>query len=264
MTRTNTDVEALARRLDEAQTTRTETPSLAEDASLDIELDVDTAYRIQESLIGLRTGRGEALVGIKLGFTSKAKMAQMGVSDVIVGRLTDGMQVPDGEETDLDRYIHPKVEPEVAYRISCDVDLADPEVDILGCVDAIAPALEIIDSRYLDFRFTYEDVVADNTSAAGFAIGPWARMSEAVDAADLEVRLRVGDQENTGTTAAILGDPKEALRALLDMCRRRGFPLRTGDVVLAGAATAAIRLGPATATCSVAGLGSVSLTGAHA
>jgi len=229
-----------------------------------VDLDVDTAYRVQEELVGLRTGRGEVIVGVKLGFTSKAKMAQMGVSDVIVGRLTDDMQVPDGGATDLARYIHPKVEPEVAYRIARDVDVGDPKVDILACVDAIAPAMEIIDSRYLDFRFTYEDVIADNTSAAGFAVGEWVRLSEAADAADLQVSLRVGDEENTGTTAAILGDPEEALRALLDMCRRRRIPLRQGDIVLAGAATAAIRLGEETATCSVAGLGSVSLKGVRA
>lgn len=252
------DIEALARRLDDAQTTRSDTPSLEGDAAVAIDLDVDAAYRVQDALIGLRTGRGEAVVGVKLGFTSKAKMAQMGVSDVIVGRITDAMRVQDGGETELSRYIHPKVEPEVAYRISRDVDLDDPETDILACVDAIAPALEIIDSRYRDFRFTYADVVADNTSASGFAVGEWIPMREA---ADLDVRLRVGDREEAGTTAAILGDPKEALHALLDMCRRRRIPLRAGYVVLAGAATAAIELTAETASCEIAGLGSVSLTG---
>src|SRR5690606_10333660 len=134
------DIEALARRLDNAQRTRADTPSLEEDASLGVDLDVDTAYLVQEALVGLRTMRGETVVGVKLGFTSKAKMAQMGVSDVIVGRITDAMQVADGGETDLRGYIHPKVEPEVAYRIGRDItlaDLDDPDTDIVACVDAI-------------------------------------------------------------------------------------------------------------------------------
>lgn len=255
-TTTTAGVDALARRLDDAQTSRTETPSIEAGQALG----VDTAYRVQEALVGLRTGRGERVVGVKLGFTSKAKMAQMGVSDVIVGRLTDAMQVRDGDSTDLACYIHPKAEPEVAYRLARDVDLDDPDEDILDAVDAVAPAIEIIDSRYLDFKFTYADVVADNTSASGFAVGSWSPMRSA---ADLDVRLVVGGDENTGTTAAILGDPAQALHALLDMCRRNRIPLKAGYVVLAGAATGALPLGESEARCTVAGLGGVSLRGEH-
>lgn len=254
---TAADLEALAQRLDDAQTSRADTPSLERDPNVTVQLDVQTAYRVQDALVGLRTGRGERMVGVKLGFTSKAKMAQMGVSDVIVGRLTDAMAIPNGGQTDLARYIHPKVEPEVAYRLARDVDLDAPDTDILTCVDAVAPALEIIDSRYRDFQFTYSDVVADNTSASGFAVGAWVPLR---DAAGLEVTMTVGDEVTRGSTSAILGDPAEALRELLKMCRRHRIALRAGDVVLAGAATAATVLTATTAHCEVAGLGSVGFT----
>ncbi|MGW5940321.1 2-keto-4-pentenoate hydratase [Streptomyces celluloflavus] len=244
----------LAERLDTAQTSRTDTPSLAGTH----EFGIDDAYAIQAALLARREARGERIVGVKLGFTSKAKMAQMGVSDVIVGRLTDGMRIADGDDVDLSRFIHPKAEPEVAYRLCRDVDLDDPLTDIESCVDALAPAIEIIDSRYRDFRFTYTDVVADNTSAAGFVIGPW-RPVESV--ANRAVRLRTGETEAVGSTAAILGDPVHALHALLDMCRRRRIPLRAGQVVLAGAATAAVPLAAGVTTCEVAGIGSVTLKG---
>ncbi|MFH8589199.1 2-keto-4-pentenoate hydratase [Streptomyces celluloflavus] len=244
----------LAERLDTAQTSRTDTPSLADTH----EFGIDDAYAIQAALLARREARGERIVGVKLGFTSKAKMAQMGVSDVIVGRLTDGMRIADGDDVDLSRFIHPKAEPEVAYRLCRDVDLDDPLTDIESCVDALAPAIEIIDSRYRDFRFTYTDVVADNTSAAGFVIGPW-RPVESV--ANRAVRLRTGETEAVGSTAAILGDPVHALHALLDMCRRRRIPLRAGQVVLAGAATAAVPLAAGVTTCEVAGIGSVTLKG---
>ncbi|MGB6245801.1 2-keto-4-pentenoate hydratase [Gordonia sp. (in: high G+C Gram-positive bacteria)] len=255
---TDLDVDLLAARLDAAQTERTETPSIERDDAVEVAFDVDLAYRVQEALVARREARGETVVGVKLGFTSKAKMAQMGVSDVIVGRLTDAMTVGDGAAADLSSFIHPKVEPEVAYLLSRDVDLDDPDEDIVDAVSAIAPAVEIIDSRYLDFKFTYADVVADNTSAAGYAIGAWSPMRDAPDAA---VTMRVGDDEVTGTTAAILGDPKEALSALLDMCRRRRIPLKAGYVVLAGAATAALPLTETTVVCDVDGLGTVRFTG---
>ncbi|MFC9787114.1 2-keto-4-pentenoate hydratase [Rhodococcus sp. NPDC127528] len=248
------EIDSLARRLDAAQCTVTDTVSLADE----LDLDIADAYRVQEALVGLRLGRGESLVGVKLGFTSKAKMAQMGVSDVIVGRLTDAMVVDDGGDVDLHRFIHPKIEPEIAYRLSRDVDLDDPAVDIESCVDAVAPAMEIIDSRYRDFRFTYTDVVADNTSAAAFVIGPWHAMQSV---GDLAVRLVAGGQSITGSTAAILDDPVQALHAMLGMCRRRRIPLRAGDVVLAGAATAALPLTPGVADCDIAGLGRVTVKG---
>ncbi|MBY4570576.1 4-oxalocrotonate decarboxylase [Gordonia sihwensis] len=259
---TDDEAAALAGRLDHAQTGCRETPSIERDPAVGIAFDVDLAYRVQEELIGLRTARGESVLGVKLGFTSKAKMAQMGVSDVIVGRLTDAMTVANGGTVDLGKFIHPKAEPEVAYLLSRDVRLDDPNEDILDAVSAVAPAVEVIDSRYLDFAFTYADVVADNTSAAGYAIGEWSPLC---DAADLDVTLRVGADSVHGSTAAILGDPAQALLALLDMCRRRRIPLEAGHVILAGAATAALPLTASTpdgtdVQCTVEGLGTVSFT----
>jgi 2-oxo-3-hexenedioate decarboxylase len=236
----------LAQRLDDAQTSGRDVPSLADTT----EFGIQDAYRIQHALIALRESRGETLTGVKLGFTSVAKMRQMGVSEVIIGRLTSAMATADGTGM-----IHPKVEPEIAYRLARDVDGSVP---IESCVDAVAPAVEIIDSRYRDFRFTHEDVVADNTSAAGYVVGPWQPMTDVNDRA---VRLTVGGEEVTGTTSAILGDPARALTALQDVANRRGIALKAGYVVLAGAATAAVPLTADIVECHVDGLGSVSFKG---
>jgi 2-oxo-3-hexenedioate decarboxylase len=239
-----------AQRLDTAQHTVTPTEQLSAG------LTPDEAYAIQHAVIARRLGRGERLAGLKLGFTSKAKMAQMGVSEVIVGQLTDAMRVPDGGEVALHRFIHPRVEPEVAYRIARDVTPEDGELP----VDAVAPALEIIDSRYRDFRFSLPDVIADNASSAGFVVGPWQPLG--ADLGDRAVRLIVdGADVETGSTAAILGHPDLALPALLDIARRRGMPLRAGQVILAGGATAAAPFSPAVVEVQVAGLGRASVRG---
>ncbi|MBH0120155.1 4-oxalocrotonate decarboxylase [Rhodococcus sp. HM1] len=248
------DTDRLIDRLDCAQQTVSDTRSLADSH----EIDIDDAYRIQNGVVSRRLGRGESIIGVKLGFTSKAKMAQMGISDVIVGQLTDAMQIGDGDDVDLARFIHPKIEPEIAYRLARDVDLADPSVDIESCVDAVAPAMEIIDSRYRDFRFTYTDVVADNTSAAGFAIGQWRPIEEVNNRT---VRLEMGERIALGSTAAILGNPVRALHALVDMARRRTIALRAGQVILAGAAAAAVPMTADTAMCHIVGLGGVSVKG---
>jgi 2-oxo-3-hexenedioate decarboxylase len=228
-------------------------------------LTLDAAYEVQRLLTERRTAHGERLSGVKLGFTSRTKAAQMGVFDVIFGRLTDAMHLPDGARVALGCYVHPRAEPEVAFRLAVDVRPGD-HVDPEAAVDAVAPALEIIDSRYRDFRFTLEDVVADNTSAAGYVLGPWTPLAMAGDLANRGVRLEVdGRIAETGSTAAILGHPLRAVHAALRRARFLGHTLHAGDVLLAGAATPAVALTPGShIEATVTGLGRAAFTVADA
>ena len=115
-----------------------------------------------------RTGR---VCGLKVGFTSKAKMIQMGVDQVIFGRLTSDMQIQNSGRMSVAQAIHPRIEPEIAFRLAQDVDYVLSPESALSTVDAIAPAMEIIDSRYKDFKFTLQDVIADNSSSSHFVLG---------------------------------------------------------------------------------------------
>ncbi|MEV7414797.1 fumarylacetoacetate hydrolase family protein [Streptomyces sp. NPDC089919] len=217
----------------------------------------DEAYRVQDAVLARMSARGERITGFKLGFTSVAKMRQMGVSDLIHGRITDRMEIPDGGRYDLTGLIHPRVEPEIAFLLG---DVLRPGGDPAAAVAAVAPALEVIDSRYDGFVFSLPEVIADNTSAAGYALGPWSTPG---DLANLGVLLELdGRPAQTGSTAAILGHP---LRALAAAARLAG-ELPAGTVVLAGAATAAVPLPPGThVRATVATLGSVQFgTGPHA
>jgi len=224
-------------------------------------LSLDDAYRAQRLLVEHSIAADDSVAGTKLGFTSKAKMQQMGVHSPILGLLTEGGRVDDGGSVSLSRYIHPRIEPEVAFLLDEDLDLALPAAEQVSRIGAVAPAMEIIDSRFTGFSFTLSSVVADNTSAAGFVVGPWTRFRPGVTLRNLAVRLSVADQTaGIGSTAAILGDPLRALPVLLDVARRHGHPLRAGSIVLAGAATAAAPLKPGFAEASVAGLGRVALT----
>jgi len=239
----------LAGRLDRAQQAAEPIAQLTASA----DLDAPAAYRVQADLVARRTGRGERLAGLKLGLTSQAKMAQMGVHEVIWGRLTDAMQIPDGGTVELAGYVHPRVEPELAFLLTGqDGPAGSP-------VRAVAPALELIDSRYRDFRFTLPDVIADNTSAAGFVVGQWQPVPAGL--ANLGVLLEVdGRVVQTGSTAAILGDPLRALRQGLRLAAGAGVRPVDGWVFLAGAATAAVPLAPgAHVRAVVEGLGTASL-----
>ncbi|KQX26590.1 2-keto-4-pentenoate hydratase [Variovorax sp. Root434] len=201
-------------------------------------LGLDEAYAIQKASIERRARRGAPRVGVKMGFTSRSKMLQMGLSDVIWGRLTRDMQVEEGGCIDLGDYIHPRVEPELAFILKRPVTAGMTAAQALACVEAIAPALEIIDSRYADFKFSLTDVIADNASSSGFVIGPWA--DPAQDFGNLGLALAMdGHVVQIGSTAAILGHPLRALVAAARLAAQAGEELRAGDVVMAGAATAA-------------------------
>ncbi|GGK02558.1 4-oxalocrotonate decarboxylase [Pilimelia anulata] len=248
-----TDPATLAARLDDAARGAAAIPQL----TLDVPgLDEGAAYAVQAALLDRRLRRGERAVGVKLGLTSRAKMAQVGVDEVIRGGLTDAMRVADGGTLDVGAHIHPRVEPEVAFLLD------GPTGEFATGVRAVAPALEVIDSRYADFRFTLPDVIADNTSAAAFVVGEWQPVPAGLD--NLGVLLEVdGEVAETGSTAAILGDPRRAYAAAVRLAAAHGVVLEPGWILLAGAATAAVPLRPgAHVRAVVEGLGTASLTAA--
>lgn len=205
---------------------------------LDNSLSVADAYAIQAQSIGLRVQRGDQRVGVKMGFTSRAKMIQMGLSDVIWGRLTQSMQIEEGSTLDFARFIHPRVEPELAFLLKRPLSGAVTAAEALAAVEAVAPALEIIDSRYQDFKFTLPEVIADNASSSGFVVGNWHDPHG--DFSNLGLVLSIdGRTVQVGSTAAILGHPLRALVAAARVSGACGEPLPAGSVIMAGGATQA-------------------------
>ena len=172
--------------------------------------------------------RGERLVGLKMGLTSRAKMAQMGVDEVIWGRLTDAMRIPDGATVAT---WPPTSTRGSSRRWRSWLDRApepgEPVADFAASVRAVAPAIELIDSRYANFSFSLPDVIADNTSAAGFVVGAWSPVPDGLE--NLGVLLEVdGRVAQVGSTAAILGDPRRALAEGVRLAGRHGVRLRAG------------------------------------
>ncbi|MEO0897524.1 MAG: fumarylacetoacetate hydrolase family protein [Bacteroidota bacterium] len=220
---------------------------------------LDDAYAIQKLSLQRRYDRGEKRVGIKLGFTSKAKMTQMGVHDMIWGRLTDQMLIEAGGILPMDQYIHPRVEPEIAFLLKKPLDQSLTLGNAAEYVSGLSLAIEVIDSRYENFRFSLEDVVADNCSSTAFMVGNWLDVVTPIQ--DKAVVLRMdGEIAQEGNTQAILGNPWESLLAAGRLCLQYGEELTEGDIVLAGAATAAsyVKAGQEVEV-AIEGMGSLSL-----
>jgi 2-oxo-3-hexenedioate decarboxylase len=236
-----TDIEAFATTVDDAARHARAIPQLS--AGAGAALTLADAYEIQRVSIGHRLKRGAHRVGVKMGFTSRAKIVQMGVADMIWGRLTSDMVVEDGGPIALARYVHPRVEPEIAFLLKKDLVGAVTPLQALAAVEAIAPAMEIIDSRYEAFKFSLEDVVADNSSSSGFVTGAWHRPD--IDFSNLGLVMRFnGEPKQIGSTAAILGHPLRSLVAAARFAAEAKEPLKAGWIVMAGGATAAEALSP--------------------
>jgi 2-oxo-3-hexenedioate decarboxylase len=228
---------ALAERLDDAAREARAVAQLAEPLTL------ADAYEVQRLSVGRRLQRGEVRTGVKMGFTSKAKMEQMGLSELIWGRLTNAMLVDDAGTIDLARYVHPRVEPEIAFLLARPLSGHVSLPEAAAAVAAVAPALEIIDSRYEDFKFSLTDVVADNTSSSGYVLGAWADAH--TDVGNLGMLLEIdGVAVQIGSSAAILDHPLRSLVAAARLVAEAGETLNAGDVVMAGGATAAEGLTP--------------------
>lgn len=214
------------------------------------------AYAVQEANTRFWQAQGRRLVGRKIGLTARAVQAQLGVAQPDYGALFDDMAVPDGGVADPARFLQPKAEAEIALVMAR--DLHGPDVtaaDVLAAATAALPAIEIVDSRIVDWRITFADTVADNGSSAAFVLGARQVLLDGLDLYSCGMVLEVnGAVASVGAGAACLGHPLEAAAWLA-----RTVPLRAGDVVLTGALGPMVTLSPGDRlTARIGGLGQVS------
>uniref|UniRef100_UPI0033403486 2-oxo-3-hexenedioate decarboxylase n=1 Tax=Castellaniella defragrans TaxID=75697 RepID=UPI0033403486 len=252
-------IERLAEHLENCQREARDTPKITDEHP---GMDWDDAYAIQDAILARKLARGARVVGLKAGLTSHAKMRQMGVTDPVFGFLVDEFAVPEGAAIKTGALIHPKVEPEIAFVLK--TALKGPGCHIgavLAATDYVLPGIEVIDSRYRDFKFDLKSVVADNTSAARFVIGGQPLRARDVDLRTVGLVLeKNGEPAALGAGAAVLGHPAAAIAMLANHLGRRGRELPAGSLILSGGATEAVAVAAGdNVSLRAQGMGSVSI-----
>lgn len=206
------------------------------------DMDWEDAYDIQWEIRRRKEERGNRVVGLKMGLTSYAKMSQMGVDTPIYAFLADYFSVPDGGTVKTDELIHPKVEAEIA--VITNKELRGPGCTVAHVLDAIGsvlPAVEIIDSRYENFRFDLKSVVADNASSSRFVTGGNVKRIENLDLKTLGVVMEInGEIVATGAGASVLGHPAASVAMLANMLAERNEEIPAGTFIMTGGITAAV------------------------
>ena len=203
---------------------------------------VQEAYAVQDEVLRRKVAAGETVIGVKLGLTSEAKQKRMNVSSPLTGWLTDAMVLEPGAPVPQDELIHPRAEPEIVFVLGR--PLQGPGVtaeSALAAVDRVLAGVEIIDSRYADFRFTLPDVIADNASSAKFVLGDVSLAPGDLDLVAEAVEVTVdGEVAYKGTGADVQGHPAEALALAANDLAERGLRLEAGWIVLTGGMTDAV------------------------
>ena len=206
------------------------------------DMDFEDAYDIQYAIRRRKLDRGHTLAGLKVGLTSRAKMKQMGVDTPIYGFLADYFDQPDGADIKTEELIHPKVEAELAFVTKAPLKGPGCHVgNVLAVTDFVIPAVEIIDSRYENFRFDLVSVIADNASSSRFVLGGRMARPSDIDARNLGVVLeRNGEIVELGAGAAVLGHPAASVALLANMLGERDEEIPAGTLILTGGITAAV------------------------
>lgn len=197
--------------------------------------DVDEGYAVQRALDAL----AGPTAGWKIAATSEAGQAHLGASGPMVGRLYEAQRRPSGSALSVSGMRMRSAEPEFAFVLARDVEPGEALGidDVLTAVDRVVLAIEVPDSRFVDFtQVGLPSLVADAMCGGHFITGPSLANWRSLDLPAQPARLRCGEREvSAGQGANVMGDPRAALHWMAGEVLTRGWPLRAGEIILTGA-----------------------------
>jgi 2-keto-4-pentenoate hydratase len=199
--------------------------------------DVEEAYAVAELNTRTQVEGGRRRVGKKIGLTSKAVQAQLGVDQPDFGVLFRDMEFMSGESIAMDRLMQPKVEAEVAFLVGKDLDTPDPSWgEFIGGISYALPAIEVVDSAIADWKIGIGDTIADNASCGLYVLGEQPVEIGNIALGSLGMSMeKNGAVCSVGSGTACFGHPLRAAYWLASTMVARGDPLRAGEIVLSGA-----------------------------
>lgn len=197
----------------------------------------EAGYEIQQAFV---RHSGDAVVGWKIAATSRAGQRHINVDGPIAGRLLKSRVHDSPGRVHLGLNRMGVAEAEFAFVLGRPLPAraaAYTEAEAFAAVADVHPAIEIPDSRYLDFaRAGGPQLIADNACASLFILGPAASPDlRSMDFAAHPVRLIIdGVEATSGTGADALGDPRTALAWIANNHAQQGKSLDAGDIITTG------------------------------
>jgi 2-keto-4-pentenoate hydratase len=210
-------------------------------SQLDSAVTAQDAYDIQLKNVKRALEDGEIISGKKIGLTSKPMQELFGIDEPDYGHLYASTEIPNGGIVESNTLNKPKVEGEIAFVLKD--DLVGPGVtveDVYKATDYVCASIEIVDTRYSDWKIKLADTISDNGSSALYLLGDKKLKLDEISLTDIEMTLyKNGEVVNKGTGADVLGNPAVSVAWLANKLKEFGVQLNKGDVILSGAISAA-------------------------
>jgi len=201
-------------------------------------IEIEDSYAISSMVADELVAAGDSIVGHKIGLTSKAMQAAVGIGEPDYGYLFKSQVLNDGAVVRHADFCAPRVEPELTFVLKA--PLKGPDVgliDVLRATEYVVPSIEIVDSRLKDPRKIF-DTIADNGAGAGIVLGGRPVKPEAVDLRRVGVAFyRNSGIEETGLSAGVLGHPAMAIAWLANKLAPFDVTLQPGHFLLSGSFT---------------------------
>ena len=199
--------------------------------------DIETAYAVQRLNVNRRLQSGAKRVGAKIGLTSVAVQAQLGVDQQDFGILFHDTEVENGTSVLAESILQPKAEAEIAFVLNQDLPEGNyTEDQIIQATEYVCAAIEIVGSRVEGWNIRITDTVADNASASHFVLGNQRIHPSQAEFVNCAMTLtQNGQLVSQGSGAACMGSPVKAVAWLANTMVQMGTPLQKGDIVLSGA-----------------------------
>ena len=187
---------------------------------------LDQAYDIQDAH---HRFAGSSIGMLKVGCTSVAAQEALGISHPAGGRIPAEGVFRSGDEVPRAFLAGtPLLECEVALRVGPN-----------GQVDAAAPAIELVNGRFLDnSKVAGNSLIADNSVACAAILGDMVPLENLGDIADLSVTL-YGDgvEIASGNTQALIDGPLASVTWTIEHETSRGRTVEAGTWIITGTCT---------------------------
>ena len=226
---------------------------------------VDDAYAVQREYVRLQIqARTASAAGYKIGLTTKRMQEMCGIDSPIAGVVLKDRVHQSGATVSASAYGRAGLEFEIAVRLGRDLVPAGHVLglaEVAEAVDAVCPAIEIIDDRHADYSgLEVLSVIADNSWNAGIVLGDFAHSWPDLGSIEGIVSLN-GENTDRGFGRDVLGHPFHPVAWLASHLAQNGTPLRAGDIVMTGnLVTTKFPERPCTYRFDLIGLGSVELS----
>ena len=204
----------------------------------------DEAYAIQRVMVNKLLEGGWVSSGKKVGLTSTTMRRAANIYEPDYGFIFHQCGYSNESTLHVEQFLQPRVECELAFMLRKDLEGSSiTREQVLDATEYIVACLEVCDFRIYRDRGQrlVQDSIADNAAFGAYVLGDVPIKPGKVDLTLVPYIFSVNHQQvEASCGAAVYDDPVLAVAWLAQRFSELGDPLRSGELILSGSATASV------------------------